>query len=315
MVRGGGEMRRWALAGVLLLPAAVGAADPPATPGPAATVDGEPIPLDRVDAVIRAKYAVGPLTHAQRRHLRADVTNDLVDDLLLAKFLKKHAPKVEPAEVDAQLKAFADDLAGRGKSLAGFLKETNQTEAEVRAAWSAQLALVRYVRERVSDDQLRGYYEANKDHFDRAEVKVSHVLLRAGRTATATERAAAREKLEAVRADVLSGKVTFADAAKRYSHCPSARAGGDLGYIPRKDMLGDEAFCRAAFALKPGEVGPVVETAAGFHLIRAGDRKPGTPSTFEGCREEVRETFADDYRAELVGRLRKEAHIEVTLPP
>lgn len=308
-------MRRWALAGVLLVPVAVAAADPPAAPGPAATVDGEPITLDRVDAVIRAKYAFGPLTHAQRRHLRADVTSDLIDDLLLARFLKKHAPKVDPAEVDAQLKALADDLAGRGKSLAGFLKETNQTEAEVRAAWTTQLALVRYVRERVSDDQLRRYYEANKDHFDRAEVRVSQILVRAGRAATATERAAAREKLEAIRADVLAGKIAFADAAKKYSQCPSARDGGDLGYIPRKDMLGDEAFCRAAFDLKPNEIGSVVETAAGFHLIRATDRKPGTPTTFEGCREEVRETFADDYRAELVGRLRKEARIEVTLPP
>ena len=303
-----------AVCGVLLLAGVAGAADPPAAPGPAATVDGEPIPLARVDAVIKAKYAAGPLTPAQLRHLRAAVTNDLVEDLLLDKFLAKHAPKVDPAEVDAQLKAFADDLAKKGKTLARFLKETNQTEAEVRAAWTTHLALLRYVAGRVTDDQMRKYHEANKDAFDRVEVRVSHVVVRVGAKASAGERATARAKLDALRADILAGKLSFADAARKYSECPSAPDGGDLGYILRRDMLADEAFCRAAFALKVGEVGPVVETPSGFHLIRAADRKPGTPSTFERCREEVREAFADDYRAELVGKLRKDARVEVTLP-
>ncbi|MBX9584443.1 MAG: peptidylprolyl isomerase [Gemmataceae bacterium] len=314
-------MRQWVLLGVLCSSGAGVAADPPAgapgahTPGsPAATVDGEPIPLDRVDAVIRAKYAVGPLTPTQLRHLRAEVLSDLIDDHLLAKFLARYAPKVDPAEVDAQLKAFADDLARKGKTLAAFLKETNQTEAEVRAAWTGTLALQRYVAGRVGDDQLRKYYEANKDYFDRVEVRVGRVVLRVGAKAPPADRAAAREKLRAVRADILAGKLSFADAARRYSQCPAAAAGGDLGYILRKDMLGDEEFCRAAFALKPGELSEVVETEAAVHLIRVADRKAGTPTTFERCREEVREAFADDYRAELCGKLRKDARVELSLP-
>jgi peptidyl-prolyl cis-trans isomerase C len=303
-----------AVCGVLLLTAAGVAADPPAAPAVAATVDGEPIPLDRVDAVIKARFAVGPLTPTQLRHLRGEVLSDLIDDHLLAKFLARYAPKVEPAEVDAQLKAFADHLAGKGKTLAGFLKETRQTEAEVRAAWTATLALQRYVAGRVGDDQLRKYHEANKEYFDRVGVRASQVVLRVGAKAPPAERAAAREKLRAVRADILAGRLSFADAARKYSQCPSAADGGDLGYILRKDVLEDEAVCRAAFALKVGEVSEVVESEAAVHLIQVADRKPGRPSTFERCRAEVLEAFADDYRAELVGKLRKDARIEVTLP-
>lgn len=307
-------MRRAALVGVVFLAGVAAAADPPAAPAVAATVDGDPIPLERVDAVVTAKYAIGPLTTAQLKRLRTEIVSDLVDDHLLAKFLAKHAPKVEPPEVDAQLKAFAADLAKKGKSLAGFLKETNQTEAEVRANWTTTLQLQRYVRQRVTDDQLRKYHAANADYFDRTEVKVRHVVVRVGANAKPADKAAARERLAAVRADVLAGRLSFADAARKYSQCPSARDGGDLGYIVRKDMLADEAFCRAAFALKVGEVSEVVETASGYHLIRADDRKGGTPRAFEACVEDVREAFAEDYRADLVARLRKDARVEVTLP-
>lgn len=184
----------------------------------------------------------------------------------------------------------------------------------MRAAWTTQLALQRYVAGRVGDDQLRKYHEANKDHFDRVEVRVSHLVVRAGAKATPGERAAAREKVQALRADIVGGKVAFADAARKHSQCPSAPDGGDLGFVTRKDMLADEGFCRAAFALKVGEVSGVVETASGFHLIRAADRKAGPPSTFEGCKREVLEVFAEDYRAELVGKLRKDARVEITLP-
>ena len=66
--------------------------------------------------------------------------------------------------------------------------------------------------------------------------------------------------------------------------------------------------------MKPGELSGVIETAYGFHLLTVTDRKPGTPSVLEKCVVEVLETYAEDYRADLVKRLRKEAQIKVTLP-
>jgi peptidyl-prolyl cis-trans isomerase C len=305
----------------------VGAGQPPAAAPPpaatpqaaapnpnAATVNGEVVRLAEVDAVIRAKFPVGPLTAAQLRQLRTEVANDLVDDLLVKQFLRRHGPKVEPAEVEKHLKALAASLAKQNKTLADYYRETDQTEAQVRESWTAMLQLSRYVREHVKDDQLRQYYAANKDFFDRVEVRVSHILVRTGPAAAATERAAAREKLQKLRAELLAGTVTFADAARRHSHCPSALQGGDLGYILRKGMLTEEAFCRAAFALKPTELSEVVETGSGLHLIRVTDRKPGVASAFEGCVEDVREAFTDDFRAELVGKLRKQAQVQLTVP-
>jgi peptidyl-prolyl cis-trans isomerase C len=318
-------MRRVILTGAFVTAAAVAAAQQ-ATPGttipnapqpspetPAATVNGEVIRLGDVDAYIKGKLPVGPLTAAQARQLRTDVVSDMIDDVLLRQFLRKNGPKVEPAEVDQHLKALAGSLAKQGKTLADFYRDTRQTEAQARETWTTLIQLGRYVKERVTEEQLRQYYAANRDVFDRVEVRVSHVMIRAAANGPPVERAAAKEKLQALRAEILTGRIDFADAAKRYSQCPSAPQGGDLGFIFRKGMV-DEPFAKAAFALKTGELSGVVETDSGVHLIRATARKPGVPSTFEACVEDVRESFTDDFRTELIARLRKQAQIQITVP-
>jgi len=300
------------LAAVLVSGVAPG--QPPAKPGVAATVNGEAIPLDAVDAFIAGKLSLPPLTPAQRRQLRHEVAADMVDDLLVKQFLRRHGPKIDPAELDGYFKAFTASLARRGKTFADYLKETAQTEAAVCDTWTTLLQLNGYVKQHVPDAQLKTYYLANKDHFDRVEVKVSHIVVRVGPSAPATEKAAAREKLRALRGDIAAGKLDFAAAAKKYSQSASAAAGGDLGYIPRKGGLVDEAFAKAAFSLKVGEVCDVVESDDGLHLIEITDRKAGTPSTFEACVDDVRDAFAEDFRAELVAKLRKEARVQITLP-
>jgi parvulin-like peptidyl-prolyl isomerase len=304
---------RVALLGVVL---AAGAAtgQPPAAGPVAATVNGEPIPLDQVDQFIRTRFPGLPLTPTQLKALRTEVANDFADDLLVRQFLRKSGPKVDPAEVDRQLAAFADSLKAKGQTLAGYLKDTHQTEAGLRETWADLIALQGYVREHVSDLELQKYFEANRDHFDGVEVKAAHILFRAPATAPAVERAVAREKLAALRAEIAAGKLDFAAAAKTYSHGPSAARGGDLGFICRKGGLQDDAFARAAFAMKVGELSGVVETPSGFHLIRVAARTPGTPAAFEKCVEDVRETYADDLRGDLLPKLRREGQVVVTVP-
>lgn len=287
---------------------------PKADPSVAATVNGETITLADVDAVLKHTLPLTPLTTTQRRQMRIEVLSDMIDDLLVRQFLRKNGPKVDPAEIDAQLKAFAAKLQQDGKSLAEWLKETGQTEAQVRESWTSAMQLTGYVKLNTTEEQLKAYFAANKDHFDRVEVKVRHIVLRVNKSAPATERAAAKEKLDALRAEIAAGKVDFAAAARKLSHCPSAPTGGDIGYIPRKGGLVDEAFCKAAFALKAGELSGVVETDFGLHLLQVTDRKPGTPATYETSATDVLDSYSDDFRAELIAKLRKQGQIQITVP-
>ncbi|WP_373998712.1 peptidylprolyl isomerase [Bdellovibrio bacteriovorus] len=65
----------------------------------------------------------------------------------------------------------------------------------------------------------------------------------------------------------LSSGKSFEELAKRYSTCPSAAQGGDLGTFGPGRM--DEDFEEAAFALKVGETtAKPVRTRFGFHIIK-----------------------------------------------
>nr|CAA06818.1 peptidylprolyl isomerase [Neurospora crassa] len=64
---------------------------------------------------------------------------------------------------------------------------------------------------------------------------------------------------------IKSGSISLGELALTESDCSSARKRGDLGYFGRGDM--QKEFEDAAFALKPGEISDIVDTASGLHLI------------------------------------------------
>lgn len=68
----------------------------------------------------------------------------------------------------------------------------------------------------------------------------------------------------------------FAALAQEYSIGPSGVDGGDLGWITR-GQSGYMSFDEAAFRLEDGEVSNVVETGAGFHIIKVVETQILTP--------------------------------------
>lgn len=93
-------------------------------------------------------------------------------------------------------------------------------------------------------------------------------------TINEAERDRVRNELAALRERVLKGE-KFSMLATLYSQDPgSAKQGGELGFFSRGDMVGE--FEAAAFALKPGEVSPIVETKFGFHIIQLIERRGNT---------------------------------------
>ena len=82
------------------------------------------------------------------------------------------------------------------------------------------------------------------------------------------------QRAEKIRQEIESKKITFAQAAEKYSAGPSRRQEGDLGFFPRYGVMAED-FCKAAFALEKGELSRPVTTNFGTHLILATDVKPG----------------------------------------
>ena len=311
---------KWApalLAGVVGLMAFAGraAAQAPAAPAkPAAVVNGEPISLAEVDLLIRRQ---GPtavqLPEGKMRDLRNATLSMLIDSLLQAQYLRQKGPRIDAATVDKAVAEFAEGLKKQGKALPDFIKEMGQTEAEFRQDMTNVLQWQAYVQARLHDDDVKRFYDENKDFFDGVTVRVSHIWLVLPEKASEAERQQARNKLLAIRQEIVSGKLDFAEAAKKNSQCQSAPNGGDLGYIQRKFMV-EEPFAKAAFALQPGQISDVVQTDFGLHLIKVTDRKPGTPSDYNAIKDKVFAMAVADLRANLLMQLRKTAKVEINLP-
>ncbi len=69
---------------------------------------------------------------------------------------------------------------------------------------------------------------------------------------------------------ITKGEITFEEAAKKYSKCPSGRNEGSLGYFGKGVMV--KEFEDAAFALEEGEISKPIKTQFGWHLIKV-DKK------------------------------------------
>ncbi len=128
---------------------------------------------------------------------------------------------------------------------------------------------------RVSDDEVRAYYDSHKKQFERpGTAKVSVLII--PRAISAADTAAARTHAAAVRARIVGGE-KFEDVAKAESADSTTGVnGGALGKGVRGRFV--PAFESAAYALKTGEISQPVLTPYGFHIIRVDERKGDTIS-------------------------------------
>jgi len=119
-----------------------------------------------------------------------------------------------------------------------------------------------------------------------------------------------RAEAEAARKRLIAGE-DFAALAKEKSGCPSGKNGGDLGKFVRGQMV--PAFDQAAFTQKIGEIGPLVETNFGYHIIQVLNREDAKVPALADVRDEIKKTLSDQKRATqieaYVDGLRKKAKI------
>jgi peptidyl-prolyl cis-trans isomerase D len=160
------------------------------------------------------------------------------------------------------------------------------TDARLWSAWqdandSAKMTAVTLTPDRipdakveVSDAELNAYLKAHEKDLTRpGRAVVSIVTI--PRTITAADTAAARDKAEKLRADIVNGTQKFEDVARAESaDTASASQGGSLGRGGRNRFV--KEFEDAAYALKKGEISQPVKTQFGFHIIRLDDRNGDT---------------------------------------
>jgi parvulin-like peptidyl-prolyl isomerase len=281
----------------------------------AARINGEMVSMAELKMLLDQRPYPVSLTQEQKKTIRQAALDMLVDDVLMRQFLAKNAPPVAPAEVTREYQELTEALKKQKKTIHDLLRESGQTDEQLRKDIISRLQWKAYLKARLPEAQVRKYYDDNKPFFDKVFVRASHILVKVPASATAEQKQVLRQKAEAIRQEILAGKLDFAAAATKYSECPSKDKGGDIGQFPYKFVV-VEPFARAAFALKVGQVSDIVTSDFGYHVIKVTDRtQPKDVLPYEQIRESVREVWAQD--VELMQRVlteqRKNSKIEVYL--
>jgi parvulin-like peptidyl-prolyl isomerase/ribosomal protein L29 len=165
----------------------------------------------------------------------------------------------------------------------------------------------------VPEDSIRAYYDQHPLEFTiPGKAGVRHILIGFRPGDGPGARSAARTKaLEILRR--VKGGENFESLAKEFSDDRgSAARGGDLGETTRGQL--PKEFGDAAFALKPGEIGPLVETKFGFHVIRLESLTPPRLRSLDDSREEIRGVLGESV-VDSLARTQAEAFAERAAKP
>ena len=164
---------------------------------------------------------------------------------------------------------------------------------------------------KISDEEMKKYYEEHKADYYKDEVKASHILISTvddnGNELSEAKKKEAKKKAEEVLKKAKSGE-EFSELAKEYSDDPgSAANGGDLGYFTKGQMV--QPFEEAAFSLKSGEISGLVESEYGYHIIKVYD-KIDKQLTFDEVKDEIKKTLTEDKYMESIEAITKKAKVE-----
>ena len=137
---------------------------------------------------------------------------------------------------------------------------------------------------RVDEAEARAYFDENKAQFTSEEsVNASHILVK-------TE-----EEALSILKDINEGKISFEDAAKEYSSCPSKDNGGNLGDFGKGQMVPE--FDSAVFAMAEGEITSApVKTQFGYHLIKLVKKNEAKPMEYAEVKEDIKNMLLSEKR-------------------
>ena len=303
----------------------------PVKPNPLATdpdavvvrVNGEEITRGEIMDMMNMamQQFAGRVSPEQLQQMQSQIYDKIKSDLITKKLLEAAVAQagivVDPAKIEETIEEIMGSIP-EGQTLEGILESRGQTLDSFKTDLSVDLATQELVEQKTADIQeateadAKEFYDSNPDQCMRPEnVTASHILIKTEPTDSDETKAENKAKLEEIRNNILAGTVTFEDAAKENSDCPSNARGGNLGTFGKGQMVPE--FEAAAFAQEIGEVGSVVETQFGYHIIKVtGHQEEGTVP-FEEIKDQLSQYLTNQKKQEAVSNYITSLHDNATI--
>lgn len=277
-----------------------------------ATVDGIPI----LESQVRANMG--------KKGDRQSALDKIIDDLLVQKAIQESGVKIDPREIDRVVEdtaarngltygQFLDALDYQGISLNTFRQQiANQMMmgAVRNKAINESVAVTREEVVALGQKMLEEAKEkGSAQKITGKEYEVRHILLKLN---PMLNDAQAKAELTKIRSDILAGKISFSDAALKYSKdYLSGANGGSLGYAFPETYA--PQFAQTVVQSKQGVISAPFKTEFGWHILEVTGMRDGD-LTAEAYAQKAYEHLVNsqlqDATKDWVKALRKKADIQ-----
>jgi peptidyl-prolyl cis-trans isomerase SurA len=270
------------------------------TPATAARTIPPALPIDRVVAIVgdqpllwtdvvttinqrRAQGLQLPADSAGQAALAHTVLGELIDEEILVQKAKEMKLEVTESEIttsaDRQIKQIRSQFKSDDEYKAELRNAGMGTPDEYRKSLIEQFrrqnlqqkafAELRKTAKpvNVADEDITKAFEQSRTELQKRPATVTFRQIIVAPHASPEAKAKAKARADSLLVEIRKGG-DFEQIAKRESMDPGTKAlGGDLGWNRRGSGLVPE-FEAVMFALRPGDVSPVIETPFGYHIIR-----------------------------------------------
>jgi peptidyl-prolyl cis-trans isomerase C len=272
--------------------------------GVLATVDGVTITQGEVDERIsamlggRAETLPPEQQHKIREQLGQNVLDNLIVEALLTKALEKENVMVSDTEIDKVLTHLKESLPADMK-FEDYLTQLGMTENEMKQTVTKNLRIQKLVEQQLAsvsapvNGDIEAYYATHSEEFEMPErVDVRHIFIAVGPEDAQETKAQKMKQAEKIREQLTASQgKDFEKLAAEVSDCPSKAKGGKLGILSRGQAV--KPFEDAAFNQKVGEVGPVVETQFGYHVIEVLDHMDASKAPLSEVKEKIAQRLTE----------------------
>ena len=153
----------------------------------------------------------------------------------------------------------------------------------------------------IPEDEIQKIYDEKVKNHKIKEDKIAHILMK-------TE-----QEAKDIIAELDTG-ADFGELAKKKSSGPSAKEGGELGWMNSAQLNNMPSFAQAVSELKKGSYTKTpVKTQYGWHVVKLEDERESPPPTLDQLRNQIIAALRQQRLQEYVKGLREKAKIKIDM--
>lgn len=245
-----------------------------------AKVGSEYILLSDVEEEYSYAKSKNPLMDQQ---VKCSILENLIAQKLIIYQAKLDSVEITDAEVDTQLDYRFESILRQMNGDEAFFEEyygatVNEMKSRYRDDQKQQILAEKMQHKLMSEiditpkevEQYFNMIPVDSLPYFKSELEISEIVITP--KVNSVSRKNALDKITDLRNKIISGAITFEEAASKNSMDPgSAIKGGDLGFAKRGVYVPE--FEATVFSLTKDEISDVIETEFGFHVIQLIERR------------------------------------------